>query len=267
MRIARTILTLFLLCVPTSALILKVAEKNATALVPYSDSIIQEAINNVTEDKKYPIDCGIKVNATSTPIQNITIANNIIMNNSVGIYAKCSSSNAVANNAFSNNVGPPYYRVWEWINESLGTGPIVLKGTVNDVYFSMSNLSELTSNQGMIRLFNCSYDTLLNNFQVFLSFSDVNTIKEIHNETFVLSSSLNVITNCTGRIFLSAANNNTIAFNSGSIELNQSDCNLIKNNKLEPGKSLIETVDWIPAHKNHAGSANNTVENNILTNG
>ena len=331
MKIARTILTLFLLCVPTSALILKVAEKNATALVPYSGSIIQEAINNATEgeiitipagtyyehvvvnktltligedngttiidgsktgtvvtieasnvtisgftiqnsgsvneDKKYPIDCGIKVNATSTPIQNITIANNIIRNNSVGIYAKCSSSNAVANNAFSNNVGPPYYWVWEWINESRGTGHRVLKGTVDDVYFSMSNMSELTDNQGMIRLFNCAYNTLLNNFQVFLSFSDVNTIKEIHNETFVLSSSLNVITNCTGRIFLSNAYNNTVAYNSGSIELNQSDCNLIRNNKLEPGKSIVETVDWIPARRNHAGSANNTVENNILTNG
>jgi parallel beta-helix repeat protein len=332
MRIARTILTLFLLCVPTSALILKVAEKNATALVPYSGSIIQEAINNATEgdiitipagtyyehvvvnktltligennsttiidgsntgtvvtieasnvtisgftiqnsgniseDKKYPIDCGIKVNATSTPIQNITIANNIIMNNSVGIYAKCSSSNAVANNAFSNNVGPPYYWAWEWINESLGKGHRVFKGTVDDdVYFSMSNLSELTDNQGMIRLFNCSYDTLLNNLQVSLSFSDANTIKEIHNETSVLFSSLNVITNCTGRIFLSSAHNNTVAYNSGSIELNQSDCNLIKNNKLEPGKSLVETVDRFPAYRNHAGSANNTIENNILTNG
>ncbi len=331
MRIARTILTLFLLCVPTSALVLKVAEKNATALVPYSSSIIQEAINNATEgdiiaipagtyyehvvvnktltligennsttiidgsntgtvvtieasnvtisgftiqnsgnvneDKKYPIDCGIKVNATSTPIQSITIANNIIMNNSVGIYAKCSNSNAVANNTFSNNVGPPYYRAWEWINESLGKGHIVFKGTVNDVHFSMSNMSELTNNQGIIRLFNCSYDTLLNNLQVFLSFSDVNTIRESYIETSVLSSSLNVITNCTGRIFLSNAHNNTVAYNSGSIELNQSDYNLIKNNKLEPGKSLVETVDRFPANRNHAGSANNTIENNILTNG
>jgi len=222
---------------------------------------------NTSESSKYPIDCGIKLNATLTPIQNTTITNNIIMNNSVGIYAKCSNNNTVSNNTCSGNIGSPYYRVWEWINLTLGIGHIVLKGTTNDVYFLMSNESLIQNNQGVMRLYNCSNNALLNCSEAFLQFSSLNTLKDMTGSALLNFSHSNFIQTSLGNVTLSKSDRNTLTNCTDDILLRESCENTIQNNRLAPGKSIREEVVSVNSSVRRVGSHRNIVEENTLING
>lgn len=215
---------------------------------------------NANESKKYPIDCGIKINATLSQFQNVTVEDNVIMNNSVGIYAKYCNDNSIISNVFASNIGPPFVRYWDVIEWRVKE-----RGTVDDALFVACNESGFANNQGTLRLDNCSSNSLLNCSQVFLSLSEENVIAGCVNSS-LSGSNRNVVTNCSGLVSLNSSHCNTITYCSDRIDLTESNGNLIKNNKLATGESLAETNYWFNRTV-RAGSGRNIIVENVLTNG
>mgnify|MGYP001047579381 CR=1 FL=1 len=213
---------------------------------------------NATEDRKYPVDCGIKLHVASPVFQNVTIENNMIMNNSVGIYSKYSNNNTFVNNICYNNIGPPFYLTYDPIE-----GRIIWKESESDIFLLMCNASELLNNQGVIRLYNSTSNKVTNCSQAFLSFSEENTIMQCFDAVSLSSSHFNVITNCSGSVYLKSSNNNRIAYCSSGIRLEESNDNHIKSNRLSEGEPIEESFPY----PFRLGSARNFIAENILTNG
>jgi parallel beta-helix repeat protein len=225
---------------------------------------------NATESEAYPLDCGIKLSESPPVFQNVTVENNIIMNNSVAIYFEYSNNNTIANNTFHDNVGPPFVLApdpenpWAW--------PWTPRGQEDDIYLSSSNESRLVDNRGVSRLFNSSLDYVANSFgEVFLSFSDLNTVTNCSCSVSLSSSNNNTISHCES-VSLMSSDNNTITHCSGGINLQGSNSNIIKSNALSGGKS-IELPGTEYKYGSgvgpwpHPGSQRNLITENILTNG
>lgn len=189
---------------------------------------VRNSGNTVVAGQKYPVDSGIKLNSSIPSFQNVTIADNFIMNNSAGIYLRYSNNNTITDNSFYNNTGPPFVEYFDPSDPY--AWPFKVRGTPNDLFLTMSSGNKVSNGGDAARLYNSSSN-------IIVGFSEV-TLSNSHN---------NIITNCSGDITLSESNDN-----------------VIRNNHLLPGKSIQVTKQYF---EEKAASNRTIVTGNILTNG
>jgi parallel beta-helix repeat protein len=224
---------------------------------------VQNSGNN-SQSPMLPLDCGIKLSASSTLPQNATVENNKIINNGCGILAQYSNNDTIVNNAFSNNFG-----IFSWrfiLNFTTGQFEKVTEGSENDIFVLASNGSLLENDQGIGRIYNSTANTILNcSGQILLTSSQENMIASSSCSISLSSSNNNTLTYCSGPISLSSSEDNTVSHCSHGFKLVASNHNVIADNELLPGESIE-----IPDQTNYTAISScerNTLINNTLTNG